>query len=199
MRQGAPRHPIDIAYRIYLRAELAKLKNRGDAKDFISKATCAHDSLALSRTVDGLTETFGDQARVDAFVDGLDLAGKRTFAKCCENWRGNSLARKLAAANSAALLSAPIDRLLVASAEPQYEYLFARNGWWLVAIAADPELRTLTPYSGYLGGTQVTETRCIAEVAPRHPDRYRIIDGIHRAIQLVWNDAPAIDLCVLIT
>lgn len=197
MRQVAALHPIDVAYRIYLRAELAKLRNRGDAEDFISKASCAPESLGLPRTLDGLTDTFDDQARVDAFVDRLDLAGKRTIAKCCENWRGNALARKLAAASSAALFSAPIDRLLVAPAEQEYEYLFARNGWSLVGIAADPELRTLTPYSAFVRGAPVTEARCISEADSRGPDRYRIIDGIHRAIQLVWNDASAIDLCVL--
>src|SRR5260221_6268684 len=198
MRQAAAFHPIDIAYRIYLRAELSKLRNRVDATDFISKSRCVHESLGVPRTVDGLTGAFGDQVRVDAFVDRLDLAGKRSIAKCCENWRGNALARKLAAAGAAVLLSAPIDRLSIAPAEQGYEYLFARNGWSLVRIAVDAELVTLIPYSTYVLGTPVTEPRCVAEVDPGGSDRYRIIDGIHRAIQLVWNGSTAIDLCVLI-
>jgi hypothetical protein len=191
-------HPIDIAYRTYLRAELAKLRNRGDAEDFIAKARCGCESLGLPRSVAELTAELGDQARVDAFVDGLDLAGKRTMAECCEDWRGNSLAWKLAAARSAAVLSAPIDRLQIARAEQEYEYLFERNGWRLLEIAADPELRTLTPYSGYVPGAPVAEARCIAELNPGPNAAYRIIDGIHRAIHLVWSGAATIDLCVLV-
>jgi hypothetical protein len=109
------------------------------------------------------------------------------------------LARKLAAARSASLLSSAIDQLLVARAEKKYEYLFARNGWQLARIAADAELKTLAPYSAFARGAEVIEPRCIAEIVPETSGTYRIIDGIHRAIQLAWNDVLMIDLCVLVS
>jgi hypothetical protein len=189
--------PVEVGYRIYLRAELGKLRNLGDARQFLAKRRCPLDAFGLPETDMELIAKLEGQAAVDAFVDGLDLAAKRAMAQCCENWRGNSIARKLLGASSVSLRSVPVERLVVAAAESGYEYLFARNHWSLARVAADPELRRLKPYADFTPGILVAEPRCIAEPARPGAGSYRIIDGIHRAIHLVWSSRESIDLCIL--
>lgn len=191
--------PIEVAYQTYLRAELAKLRNAGDAADFLARSGCAVASLEPQVTVAALMGAFNDQALVDDFVDRLDLAGKRKIAECCQTWRRNGVASKLAAARRATLETVPIEQLLLGGAESKFEYrlLWARNGQRLVAIAADPELGMLPPYRDWLPNQAVEITRCLVEPDSFDSDAYKVIDGIHRAIQLVWNGATALDLCVL--
>lgn len=183
---------------MYLRAELAKLANAGDANDFVALSRCNPGEIGLPSTVAGLTAALGDQERVDAFVAALDLPRMRVVAGCCENWRGNSVAGKLLEATAAAFDAVPVDRLTVGQGEPAYRYLWERNGWSLASIAADPELATLLPYSADDPNSPVAEPRCLARADPGSWGTYRIIDGIHRAIHLVRGGASAIDLCILL-
>ena len=191
--------PIEVAYQTYLRAELAKLRNGGDAADFIARSGCDVASVGTQMTVAALTGAFRDQAIVDALVGRLDLAGMRTIAECCQNWRRNGAASKLAAARWATLETVPVEKLRLGGAESAIEYrlLWARNEHRLVAIAGDPELATLPPYRDWLANQAVEITRCLAGPDGFESNEYKVIDGIHRSIQLVWSGAKAIDLCVL--
>jgi hypothetical protein len=184
-------------YRTYLRAELEKLRHEGDAREFLDRGACDLDRLGLPSTVSALNRFFAGQTEVDEFVERLSDGDSIYLTDCCDRWRGNGVAGKLHGAGDSVLLSTPIDRILVREAEKDVKHIFERHGYRLPAVAADPDLLALEPYSDHVKGDRVVDLPCLAQHEPGPGGYLRLIDGVHRAIQLVRNDEQTISLLVI--
>jgi len=195
--RGGPHTTVDDAYPLYLRGELAKLRHDGDARDFLARGRCGLVRLALPGTLDGLTAFFASQARVDDFVSGLDRLKLEELTACCVRWRENGVAPHLARARQVEYVRVPTAAILVREAEQGLVPAFRRNSFWLTAVAIDPEVLSSEPYRSCTDHEEVDLRICIARREPGRPGEYRLIDGVHRAIQLYRNGEREIDLCVL--
>ena len=188
---------VDDAYRLYLRAELAKLRHEGDARELITKGDCELTRLGVPGTSDELTAFFADQAAVDVFVYRLSDRELRELTACCGRWRANGVASRLARARAAKLRCIPTDSILVREAEPSLAPAFSRNGFRLAAVARDPEILAAEPYRSRTDAEGVELPICIASQEPGRPGIYRLVDGVHRAIQLYRNGERELELCVV--
>jgi hypothetical protein len=187
--------PLDH-YRTYLRAELGKLLNLGDGRAFLA----ASGSLArfgLPGDPTGLAERFSSQHQVDEFVAGLTDDGLVPLTQMCEQWRRNGVADILARSRLSKFTNVPPEQILLRPAETELRERFQSLGWRLVAIAADPLVLASDPYRNHAPGEMVAFPTCLAEPVPGAVGEYSMIDGMHRALQLVRNGEPAIPLCVV--
>lgn len=78
----------------YLRAELRKLGDEGDATGSLAKGGCP-GVPSLPGFVEGLMEVFASQPLVDEYVSGLGNADIVALTRCCSRWRDNNLANDL--------------------------------------------------------------------------------------------------------
>ena len=184
-----------VHFRVYLRAELGKLRNQGAAQDFLASNPVADiGPIGIARSVQELTTQFADQACVDAFVGGLSDAALVELTSLCDTWRNNGVSKHLAPDQHTELINVPGENVLLRPAESGLRSRFAKLDWRLLAIAGDPVVMQTQPYAGEREGQSVQFATCLAE-----PDgkEYRLIDGMHRAIQLVRNGETQIHLCVI--
>jgi len=182
-------------YRTYLGGELGKLRNLGDARRFLTRAGgTSLAGLNLRDDPDWLTHAFSSQERTDTYVDGLDDAALIELTECCELRRHNGVAQKLRNWRGVESLDAPVEAIRRRPAESELRSRFARLRFELVAIANDPVVLAADAYCAHVPGDPVGFTRCLAT---READgQYRILDGMHRAIQLVRNGERTVPLCV---
>jgi hypothetical protein len=188
---------VDEANRIYLRGELAKLRNEGDAADFIASGPCVLAPLRVASTVRALTALFARQDAVDTFVAGLTPDDVSKLTDCCERWRRNGVAGHLARARTAERVSAPVEKVLLRDAEPGLVPIFSRHGYWLPAVATDPDLLASEPYRSRGVPEHVDLPWCIARRESTGGGMFRLLDGVHRAIQLFRNGEREVPLCVV--
>ena len=183
-------------YVTYLRAELSKLGHDGDAAAFLAKGGCA-EVASVPGSVEGLVAAFGSQPQVDEFVLGLGDADLVALTGCCGRWRNNNIAHDLRPGQAVETIDVDVDRILLRQAEPRLRSDFVRLGWRLVAIAEDPNVLEQPEYRSHSPGDVVDVPICIAKPEPGAPGALRIIDGIHRAIQMCRNGQESIRLCVV--
>jgi hypothetical protein len=182
-------------YRTYLRGELGKLRNLGDARCFLARAgETSVASFNLRADPDWLTHWFSSQERTDAYVDELDDAALIGLTERCEIWRHNGVAQKLRTWRRVESLDAPVEAIRLRDAESALRPRFAQLRFDLVAIANDPVVLAADAYCAHIPGDPVGFPRCLATREPE--GRYRILDGMHRAIQLVRNGERTVPLCV---
>lgn len=129
-----------LPYRVYLRGELGKLRDTGDAAHFLAAIDAGLlDRCGLPKDVAGLTSRFQDQSFVDACVAELAPHLAAELADhCSRDWRWNSVADKLARGRGWRVESVPIREVLVVRVERALYGLFARHGHRLWGIANDP-------------------------------------------------------------
>ena len=181
-------------YRVYLRAELAKLRNVGDADAFLAKSGCDPSRFGLNPSTAWMTRAFDSQGRVDTYVTGLTSEQLVALTRCCAKWRENGIDDQLRRARRAEYIDAPMAKILVARAERGLWEAFERDGWRLTEIARDPAVLGAEPYRALAPGREIAFRVCLARP---EGDAYRLIDGIHRAIQMARNGDEMIPLCVL--
>jgi hypothetical protein len=183
-------------YRVYLRAELGKLCNLGDAQTFLAHMPEAVlDRIRIADTPGALTAQFADQGLVDAFVQGLSDSDLVELTRHCDTWRNNGVSRHLSPNQHIEFVTASIENVLLRPAESFLRDRFEQLGWSLPAIARDPEVLQSHPYVGEIPGQPVAFATCLAELRGQN---YTVIDGMHRAIQLVRNGETQIHLCVVV-
>ena len=85
-----------------------------------------------------------------------------------------------------------VNQILVGQAEPCLGHLWKRCNYELAKVATHPEILAATPYCEMKPGTPIDFRVCLAK---RIGDRYRIFDGIHRAVQMFINGETKIPLC----
>jgi hypothetical protein len=182
-------------YGIYLRGELARLRDPETASDFLSNARSGLPpgwTLGASgREISALLPT---QGHVDEFVARLSRNDARQLTEICSRWRNNSVADKIAAAGDVrwSIQAVPAMELEVDQAEPALGSAFTAHDYRLVDIARDSFILSQPPYSEHQVSDRVEFPLTLA--VP-HPVRLRIFDGIHRAIQLVRNGETQIEVC----
>lgn len=178
------------AYRTYLRGELGKLANRGDAEFFLARGRY----VKLGGTPEELCRRFAAQALVDAEVARMTPQVLIAVTNACGVWRDNGVPGRIRG-RTTTWVTAPIHAVHLGPAEQHLESLFAENGWRLVDVARDPRVLREPPYSQRKPGEVVAFSTLIAELLPT--DEYRLIDGMHRAIQIARNGETSVHLCVV--
>lgn len=185
---------MKLQYRVYLLAELGKLRELGDAEVLLGRIDGADlAALGLAINPDALAAQFRDQAMVAAYVDGLGGDDAVTLTGLCSRARRNDVAARLAEAERWEMVRTPADDVEIAQAEPSLADLWRLHGYRLSAIARDPDVLSSRPYSERRANGRPAYDVLLAS---RRGDRYRIFDGVHRAIQLVRNGEQALTLCV---
>lgn len=180
-----------IQFRVYLRSELGKLSDLSEAESFLRSVS--HDVLktcGLTKVATKLIEALGSQENVDRFVARLGEDELTSLTKTCDHdWRKNHVYDKLVKARTWQEAEIPIDSIDVQQAEWELGSLFERNGFRLSRVIADPALATFEPYKSSHVGSVVEFPICMAIQVNR---RYRLFDGIHRAIQMARNGSQTI-------
>lgn len=176
--------------RLYLRAELGKLRNLGDARCFLARSRCRP-----APTAEAVVQMFATRRAVDEYVDSLDDAAVSVVAECCSMWRRNGVADLLRGRRLQELVEVPISAVLLRQAEPELRQAFERNLWRLDAIARDPEVLLADAYCGHAPDESVEFRTCLSD--PPESGMYRLFDGMHRAIQIARNGEPTIPLGIV--
>ena len=177
-------------YRLYLRAELGKLREQGDAAAFLARSICRPAGSVVA-----LAGVFATQALVDAYVHGPGDHELVELVDCCEAWRANGVAAKLRAGRLQGVFEVPTSAILLRQAEPDLGWAFARLGWRLDAIAQDPEVLEADPYRRHAALEPVIFRTCLSD--PADGGFYRLFDGMHRAIQMARNEESTISVAVI--
>jgi hypothetical protein len=183
-------------FRTYLRAELAKLCHVGDAAALLTSGSC-RNAVWLPNTSEDLVEAFGSPEQIDFYLAHLSPEELVTLANCLSQWRGNNVASVLAAGRSTEYVDVPVGSILLSAAEPELKETFRRYAWSLPLIARDPEVLKADAYRHHSTGDTVQFPVCLARPEPGQPGAFRLIDGMHRAIQLVRNGQDSIAVCVV--
>lgn len=178
------------AYRTYLRGELGKLANAGGAADFLTRSRYT----ALGGTPEELGRRFATQVLVDDEVERMTTEALVTVTEACGVWRNNGVSGRIRG-RATSWATTPIDVVYLGAAEQDLAPLFAENGWRLRDIARDPRVLREPPYSQHSATTVVAFATLLAEPLPG--GEYLLVDGMHRAIQLVRNGKASIHLCVV--
>ena len=179
----------------YLRAELRKLGEEGDAADFLAKSGCT-EVASVPASIEGLMEAFASQPQVDEYVFGLGEADLVALTRCCGRWR-NNIANDLSPGQAVETIDVAVGQILLRPAEERLQSDFARLQWRLVAIAEDPFILEQPEYRDRKPGDRVGVPVCVAKPVPDVPGTFRIIDGIHRSIQMYRNGQESIRLCIV--
>lgn len=177
-------------YRLYLRAELGKLRDPRDAAAFLARSICRPAGSVVS-----LADWFSTQALVDTYVQGLSDHELVELVDCCEAWRGNGVAAKLRGGQLRGVFEVPTSAILLRQAEPDLGLAFARLGWRLDAIARAPEVLEADAYRRHAASEPVIFRTCLSD--PADGGFYRLFDGMHRAIQMARNGERAISVAVI--
>lgn len=182
-----------LQFRVYLQSELGKFRQAAESSSFLrSTSRDLLFELRLPNSPEAITELLGDQSLIEKYVDALTEPELRILAGECSRWRRNDVALKLDSAKSWSIDSVPIAKVDVQQAEPHLGEFFRRRGFALTRVAGDPALFTYSPYSGWSKATRIVFPVCLAI---RRGVRYRLFDGIHRAIQSAWSGADALTVC----
>lgn len=181
-------------FRVYLRSEFGKLKNQGDASWFL-KSVQSHvlETCGLKHDPAELVSTFSAQGKVDEFVETLsDQQAEALTNSCDKDWRKNGVFDKLSRHSAWAEETVPTSLVDVQHAEPQLAHIFARHEFRLTGIVSDPELWTQKPYAE----CNLDATVGFRVVLGRlKSGRYKLFDGIHRAILLCRQGAESLEIC----
>ena len=181
-------------FRVYLRSELGKLKNWDDALWFLrSIRPEVLEVCSLPNDKDRLVEAFSAQDQVDAFVQSLNGFQLKTLTQSCDiDWRKNGVFDNLSRHSSWLERSIPIGLVDVQQAEPRLAYIFERHNFRLMEIVSDPELWSQEPYADWNLNGSVQFLVCLGRLKS---GRYKLFDGIHRAILLCRQGARNLEIC----
>jgi hypothetical protein len=181
-------------FRIYLRSELGKLKNHGDASWFLESIQPeVQKACGFEDSPTQLVNAFSTQENVDTFVQSLSDDQVQVLTKSCdEDWRNNGVFNKLSRHPVWSEATVPVGLVDVQQAESQLAHIFVRHGFRLTAIVGDPELWTQKPYAGWSLDAVVPFRIGLGQLGS---GRYKLFDGIHRAILLCRQGAQSLELC----
>jgi hypothetical protein len=178
---------------VYLLAELGKFSNEGDVRSFFDKiGEAGLAQLEWNAEPEEIALRFRDQASVSNFVEHLSDAKVMVLVRLCAIWRDNGILGKLSQGTEWTVEEVPIAIVDLQQAEPQLGPVFAKNDFRLTAIASDPEVLRSEPYCLRVPG-QAVDYPVLLGV--RSGGRFRVFDGMHRAIQLVRNGERVVKIC----
>lgn len=111
---------------------------------------------------------------------------------CDKDWRKNGVFEKLSCHATWAEAIVPMSLVDLQQAEPQLAHIFERHGFRLTGIVSDPELWTQKPYVGWNLDAAFHFHVCLGQL---NSGRYKLFDGIHRAILLCRQGAESLEIC----
>jgi hypothetical protein len=181
-------------FKVYLKAELGKLKHRGDARNFLSAGSPELlEKCGLGIELEALVTQLSSQEKVNNLVAGLsDIALRELTRHMDENCRRNGVFKKLSATDKWFESEVEVSRVLVQQAEPHLKDLWRECNYELMKVAMHPKVIATEPYCANDRSEPIAFRMCLAK---RIGDRYCIFDGVHRAIQLFRNGENTIPLC----
>ncbi|MCI0747612.1 MAG: hypothetical protein L0Y58_19575 [Verrucomicrobia subdivision 3 bacterium] len=172
-------------FRIYLKSELSKLGNQGNGCWFLGCVSSEVLNLCgVPANLDDLVEAFHSQERVNTFVDSLADTKLELLTKTCDQeWRKNGIYDELKNHSDWREERVAIGSVDVRQAEPELPIaaIFKRNAFQLTRIADDPELWTHKPYAEWDLNAPVFFPIFLGRYKS---GRWKLFDGIHRAIHL---------------
>lgn len=182
-------------YRTYLRGELARLSSRSVATDLVSTRACATAGLPAG-PAPALVARFATQPRTDAYVETRADEQLVRLTECLSEWRNNNVRFELSPSQRTEFRSVVVGAISLNDAEPWLHDRFEQNVRQLTRIGLDPEVLSDPAYLHHRPGETVAFPICLAKPDSDGRGMFRVIDGVHRAIQLFRNGEPAITLCV---
>lgn len=182
-------------YRTYLRGELARLRKVPVAANLLEAGMCIGNLLPDSES-ERLAELFINQSLTDAFVFSLPPERLLILTDCLSRWRSNNVRHELRPSQAVEVLEVDVDLVRLNDAERSLHEAFERNDRLLTRIAADDEVLANETYAQHEQGLHVDLPLCLAKPDPDAAGMFRVIDGVHRAIQLVRNGESRLTLCV---
>lgn len=190
--------PILVAenpYRVYLSAELRRLADdRQAASDFSVLVSPGLPHLRLGDSGRKVRRRLPNGDAVDRFVGGLSERDLEALGVACSAWRVNPVAEKIRQFNKDwEVVSVPVSDLEIDLAESGLHDEFRRLDHRLIALASSPAVLEAAPYATHSVGDAV-EFQVVLAIP--HLIRYRIFDGVHRAIQLARNGATDLSICI---
>jgi hypothetical protein len=181
-------------YRVFLRAELGKLQDPGWAAELLERdLDRVRLAFDLGAEADELRARFATQELVDTFIEARDERERIELALALARLRGSPALDSLADAWDWRMERVWAEHVHVAQAEPGLAWLWEELEWRLVRIVYDPRLWVSRPYRDWSTRRRVVLPELLAV---RWHDRYWILDGVHRAIQLVRAGENQLSLCV---
>jgi hypothetical protein len=182
-----------IHFRVYLRSELGKLSDIAQAQWFLhSVSSAVLQQCELPIVATELAARLGSQEEVDAFVASLRDDQLRSLTKTCDrDWRKNHVFEKLSKPRDWVEADVAIDSIDVQQAEHSLCPLFKRHDYHLSLLIKDPALGEHESYKSCGQNRVVAFPVCLALLSN---GRYRLFDGIHRAIQMGRNGEQLIRL-----
>jgi hypothetical protein len=180
-------------YRTYLRAELGKFKDPREAQYFLN-SNCQFDlnMIGLKQDKQSLSTQFINQYLVDSFVESVSNDNLINLTHCCSKWRNNGVSRILKSNQVTEFISVPIENIKLSYSESCLNGIFRKLNFELKKIANDSTVLATKPYSEMENGTPIEFATCLAQIID---NQYKLIDGMHRSINLAINENTKICVC----
>ncbi len=183
-----------LPHRVYLMGELGKFRD----SQYVAQMLAAIDpdvlrAAGLIGTAEDLSTRFSTQSSIGSYVANLGRGKAMRLAVALSRWRNNPVHLKAGDGSDWPVTAVPMREVLLSQAESRYAEAWAAHGWELERIASDPALMSLPPYTSYRPGREVEFPILLAEL---DQGRWRVFDGVHRAIQLYLNGEARLTLCV---
>ncbi len=177
-----------IKFIIYLMPELSKLKNIGDCEKFLKRAKVRDlKHLKISTNADELSKQFHNIDNIKKYLEKLSYYEIVPLTYILSKvWRKNSSYDKIINNTIWNEKEVPIENIYLQNAEYSVSHIFKENGYKLINIVNDKELWTHNPYNDYTSQRIIEYPICMAEEID--DSEYVIFDGIHRAIQMAYNN-----------
>lgn len=174
-------------YEVYVVGELLRLE-----KDSYRKKMFDINNVNIRHVAQTTTKTI-TKDELKEFCKGLSFSELRKVTQDLSNFRGNNVFETLNSYLNWKEEKIPVDKIYTSQAERTIKPLFESHNFKLVDITNDKSLFETKPYCKYPRDRKVTYKTLLA--VKENDDCYRLIDGVHRAIQLVRQDKKYIQLC----
>jgi hypothetical protein len=185
-----------IAFKVFLTAELLKLRNPDMAAAFLGGIQDEDRRFLVEHGLTVRPEDYGfvDVGAAGEFLGRHSEEGIRILARLMSGARGNYVySYVMRHEHWDVVREIDMSRVSLSPAEAEVSTIFGRGCHKVLLVVTDPELWTVKPYSEWAPEQHVEYPICLATRFSR--GRFKIFDGTHRALQLARNGKTTIDLC----
>jgi hypothetical protein len=162
----------------------------------IQAGTCHGALVRLPDSGESIAALLGSPEQVATYVKSLSDDDLVALTWCLSSWRKNPVGAQLTRSQKTESREISVRRILLNEAECDLHSAWRRLGGRLTEIAADPEVLAHPEYARRRVGDCIEYPICLAHPVSGGHGLYRVVDGVHRAIQLARNGAESLTLCV---
>lgn len=185
---------------VYLLPELSKLKSKDECEKFLLKVKEKKIKerdlklLKISTDLNNLTKQFNNPQSISNYLNQLSYYELTPLTYILSKlWRKNLVYDKIINNKIWEEKLIDIEDVYISKAESSIHSIFKKHNYKLTSISNDKSLWTHKPYNEYSFERKIEYPVCMAEEIE---NRYIIFDGIHRAIQMAYNNYGHIRLYV---